>query len=178
MTQLSNSDLKAFDRHARGLGTVFTNLLSLEFLLRLFLYDKRSRPHTSFARGQNLTGLCVGEVLPENAVTAYDSLGKLIGRYNAIAARGVASPKLAENLVSLRDALAHGRLFVPKTGLPLQLIKFTMPRDGKVRVDFAAALSPEWLVEQNARVQTEISKVRTAIDTARRRRRAYRRKAE
>lgn len=164
--------MKAPDRHALCLGTLFTNLQTLEFLLRLFLYKRRSSPHISFVRGQNLTGLRVGKVLPENAVTDYDTLGKLIRRYNAIAARKVPSLKIAEDLVSLRDALAHGRVFVPKTGLPLQLLKFTRPRNKRVKVEFAAALTLEWLVKQSTRVLAEIEKVRAAIDSMRRYHRA------
>jgi hypothetical protein len=151
---------------------LFTNLQTLEFLLRLFLYRKRSRPHISFVRGQNLTGLRVGKVLPENAVTDYDTLGKLIRRYNAIAARKIPGLKIAKDLVSLRDALAHGRVFVPMTGLPLQLLKFTRPRDGRVKVEFAAALTLDWLGKQSARVLAEIEKVRAATNLGRRHRRA------
>ena len=164
--------MKAIDQHALCLGTLFTNLQTLEFLLRLFLYKKRSRPHISFVRGQNLTGLRVGKVLPENAVTDYDSLGKLIRRYNATAVGKVHGLKITDDLVSLRDALAQGRVFVPKTGLPLQLLKFTKPRGKTVRVEFAAALSLDWLEKQSTRVLAEITKVRAAMGSGRRYHRA------
>lgn len=160
--------MKGSDRHALCLGTLLTNLQTLEFLLRLFLYKRRSRPHISFVRGQNLTGLRVGKVLPENAVTDYDSLRKLILRYNAIAARKDPGLKIAEDLVSLRDALAHGRVFVPKTGLPLQLLKFTKPRNRSVKVEFSAALTVEWLANQGTRVLAEIEKVHAAMSSGRR----------
>lgn len=165
-----NSNSDALESHARGLGAVFANLQSLEFVLRLFLYRRRSRPHAFFRRGQNLTGLSVGAVLPENAVTDYDSLSDLITRYNTIARRSFAGFEIDHTLVTLRDALAHGRVFLPKTGLELRLLKFTRPRHRKVRVNFAAALTVEWLAAQNARVVREITKIHAAANAARQRR--------
>lgn len=83
----SGPQLYTVNRHALAFGTLVTDLLTLEFLLRLFLYETRSRLEISFVREQNLSGLRVGKVLPENAVTDYDSLGKLIRRFNVTAAK-------------------------------------------------------------------------------------------
>ena len=170
MTTRKTQDTSSLDTYAPGLGLLFANLQSLEFLLRLFLYKKRSRPHASFRRGQNFTGLGVGTVLPENALTDYDSLGGLIKRYNEMAKRSLPALEIDHNLVTLRDALAHGRVFVPKTGPPPQLLKFTKPRRGEVRVKFAASLTPEWLAAQNNCIQEAISKLYAANNTARRQR--------
>lgn len=167
----SGPQLYTVNRHALALGTLVTDLLTLEFLLRLFLYETRSRREISFVRGQNLSGLRVGKVLPENAVTDYDSLGELICRFNVTAPKQTAGAKIAEDLVNLRNALAHGRLFVHKTGLSLQLVKFTKPHKRKVKVELAARLTLAWFAKQSACVRAEIEKVRAARNSGRRHRR-------
>lgn len=68
--------------HARLLGRLVANLQSLEFVLRAHLYAQSSAPHVPFAAGQSLDSLNVDEVVGENALTDYSSLGQLIDRYN------------------------------------------------------------------------------------------------
>lgn len=168
MTTHKNKNAVFLDSYTRALGSVFANLHSLEFLLRLSLYKKRSRPHVSFRRGQNFTGLSTGSILPVNALTDYQSLGDLIKRYNKKINRSLLSLEIDQNIVTLRDALAHGRIFVPKTGLPLQLLKFAKPRNGKVEVMYAATLTPEWFMAQNDQVQKAIALVNASQKMTRR----------
>lgn len=168
MTIHKNQSAVFLDSYTRALGSVFANLHSLEFLLRLFLYKKRSRPHASFRRGQNFTGLSTGTILPVNALTDYQSLGDLIKCYNTKIKRGFPALEIDQNIVTLRNALVHGRVFVPKTGLPLQLLKFAKPRNGKVEIKFAATLTPEWLVAQNDQIQKAIALVNASQKMTRR----------
>ncbi len=166
MTTGANSAYTLSGSHTQGLGTLYGYLQSLEFLLRLFLYKRRSRPHTFFKRGQNLTGLDIGAILPENAITDYDPLSKLIRRYNAIAERSFPGYEIDPKLVTLRDALAHGRVFIPKNGLPPQLLKFASPKNGKVKVMYSASLTPHWCKTEILRVHDDINKVGAAIQKA------------
>ena len=144
------------------LGSVIANLHSLEFMLRLYLYKKRSSPHASFRRGQNFTGLLEGATLPINALTDYQTLGDLIKGYNTLVKRRHSDLEIEQGIVNLRDALAHGRVFVPKSGLPLQLLKFSKPHNDKVVVTFSATLSSEWLTAQNVYIQKAIVQVRAS----------------
>jgi hypothetical protein len=89
-------------------------------------------------------------------------------RYNAIARRKFPNFEIDRNFVVLRDALAHGRIFVPKTGLPLQLFKYAKPNRGKVKLKLVATLTPEWFTTQKYRVLEAIKKLQDANHATRR----------
>jgi hypothetical protein len=165
MTTRKNRDAVSLARYTAPIGAVFTDLLSLEFLLRLFLYERQAKPHNAFKPGQDLTGLRLGAVLPANALTDFKQLKNLIDRYNEFVGPSCPRLKIGPNLVDLRDALAHGRLFIRKNGLRLQLLKFTRPEVGKVKVNFSATLTLKWLAAQSNRLRDESAKVQRARGT-------------
>jgi len=89
-----------------------------------------------------------------NQFTNYDSLDKLIVKYNKIASGLSKLPNdltVNSKLVDLRDALAHGRAFmsIPKTISPLLLLKFSDPKKGKTtKVEFIDVMTTNWLDEK------------------------------
>src|SRR5436190_20262530 len=86
---------------ATQLGKVVGNLLSLEFLLRFYLYERALIvPHEAFASGDSIVSAQVGTVVPHNALTSYDSLLPLIRRYNENVPNEL---KIDESLAQLRD---------------------------------------------------------------------------
>jgi hypothetical protein len=146
--------------HATQLGKVIGNLLSLEYLLRLYLYDRALiTPHEPFPKGFKLEATSVGSGVPHNALTSYDSLKQLIKLYNVYVP---AQLKLDESLVNLRDAIAHGRVSAPAKDAPLKLMKFSDPRRGPITVVISEELSPEWFGEQVKRTHAAILKVAQA----------------
>jgi hypothetical protein len=146
-----------FNDQAAMLGRLLMSFQCLEYALRAFLYSRCDPPHEPLSPGSDLTTMTFGDVLPENAITRWDSLTHLIRRYN----RAIRDVQLAVDpgLVELRDALAHGRIAACSSGWNFALVKFTRPYAGRVEVGFREELSKEWMEKQINRVLAECEKV-------------------
>src|SRR6266852_8035970 len=94
--------------HAALMGKLLLSSQCLEYALRASLYERCDPPHEPLAPGIVLDTMSFGDLVPENAITRWDSLTHLIKRYN----RAISDQQLAvdPSLVDLRDALAHGRM--------------------------------------------------------------------
>jgi len=149
--------------HATMIGKLLVSFQCLEYALRAFLYERRDPPHEPLAPGTDLDTMTFGDVLPENAITRWDSLTHLIKRYN----RAISDGQLALDLslVDLRDALAHGRMAASLSERNFALIKFTRPYAGRVEVGFRQELSKEWIGDQIKRVLAECEKVGKAASS-------------
>lgn len=150
------------------MGKVVINLRSLEFLLRFFLFTDDVRLGGSGVRGDRVDyqNLKVGDLVPENAFTSYDDLGKLIDKYN----ERVPCFELTvdRSVVDLRDALAHGRVLAFAEFGPWHLLKFAKPNFGKpererVMVTDAVQMNAAWFSEQVKLISTQTQKLVHAI---------------
>ena len=149
--------------HTDLLGKLISNLLSLEFVLRAFLYEHSDPPHNPLPRGLSLNVLKIGDVVPENAMTDFSSLGHLINRYNDVISRRHPNLAVDRTIVELRDALAHGRVSSTDAASDPFLLKFERPGGCKTRVTYSQQLTQEWLREQCNWVREEATKVSEAI---------------
>ena len=139
-----------------NLGKLVNNMQSLEFGLRGCLFEdeitkgisKQLTSHPKFTKG---------EVLPKNAYTNWDSLSKLIRKYNGLPiSKGF---EIDETLVEIRDVIAHGRVFLySETGI-IQLVKFSKPKGSKVEVEFSSWMTEEWVGRQNDLFYEAVRKV-------------------
>ena len=145
------------------MGKLLVSFQCLEYALRTFLYERHDPPHEPLAPGTDLDTMTFGDVLPENAITRWDSLTHLIKRYNRAITDG--QLKLDPSLVDLRDALTHGRMAASLIEGNLALIKFTRPFAGRVEVGFREELSNEWMEIQIKRVLAECGKVGRAASS-------------
>jgi len=149
------------EKHVRAVGALIVNLQSLEFLLRGFL----STVYDSDAKGlipgmpPNLTTLHVGQSVPENYITNYDNLVQLIEKYNAFLTKKDISLLLDKQLVTLRDALAHGRVFQEQSRTKFQLLKFDRPANGQVQVVFSETMDDQWFKHNAGFIRAECNKV-------------------
>ena len=140
------------------MGQIVVNLQAMEFLLRQYLRSQEPISSTSVLI-PDAEQWHVGTSLPICSFTDYDTLGRLISKYNRHMATS-GGMKIDEYLVDLRDAMAHGRVFSTK---PLSdenhpyLVQFSPPKDDAVKVLFHAPLSPEWLEKQNAKILEAIN---------------------
>lgn len=150
--------------HKLGLGSLIANFQSLEFALRAFLINDEIASGGS--RAQSATDLHVmneGDIVPENALTNYDSLLKLIKRYNRHPKILSARLTIDETLVNTRDALAHARISSDNPSLyPLKLLKFSKPKNKEVKVTFCVLMTKKWFDEQILRVRDAIVRVAEA----------------
>jgi hypothetical protein len=148
------------DNHvARNIGSIVTNLQSLEFALRLFLDETQGYSDSPKDIPVNLTGLNVGEWVPENYFTNYDTLRQLIRKVNSELQKRSLSERIDESLVELRDAIAHGRVLSLNPDGPFRIIKFSKPIDHKTQVKISVDMTSEWLSQQTKRTHDEIMKV-------------------
>jgi len=147
--------------YVTSLGKLIGNLHSLEMALRAHLGGLDESATQPFSPIQ-LENLHPGIQLPENAFTNFDSLAKLIRKFNCSLSPNQLHLAVETGLVDLRDAIAHGRVFAKRAASPMFLIKFTRPKEGRVEVAFAAKLTPNWLMRQRKRVARSIQNIRAA----------------
>jgi hypothetical protein len=145
------------EEHTNNLGKLIVNFHSLEFMLRNYL-QKNSSKSIGTPYGVSFYTYPVDTELPENEITNYDSLGQLINKFNAIM-RAKKQEELDYSLVEIRDALAHGRISAQNPETELQLIKFSKPINGKVKVVFNQFLTEEWFTFNRARLYYSIELV-------------------
>ncbi|MCK4466908.1 MAG: hypothetical protein KAU60_01000 [Desulfobacterales bacterium] len=129
------------DDTAFKLGKIVNNLQSLECILRMFL--KEANDESSSTQYFNLK---VNDEVSEDSFTNYDTLGQLIKKYNAHVSVVDKALCISAEVVPLRDALAHGRVFStnPNPIHPYLLLKFSKPANGKVKVTYFEEINSDW----------------------------------
>ena len=150
------------DKHALRLGRLVGNFQSLEFALRAFLVNDEIASGDSSAKFANLYDMNGGDIVPENAFTNYDTLSKLIKKYNRHPKILSAGLTIDKSLVDIRDAIAHGRVSATDPSSSLKLLKFGEPNNKRVEVTFSVLMTKEWFSEQISRVYNAILKVSEA----------------
>jgi hypothetical protein len=150
------------DIYAYHLGSVWGRLLSLETLLRV-----------AISRGnfKALFGVDVGDEMGTDDLTRWRYLSELVRRYNSIAAatRPECVLVAGDEILQLRNALAHGMAVrtgragdaEPESPPPFRLLKFGKPslETGRVTLEFAADMTPEWLDRQQRKIHEAIQTV-------------------
>jgi hypothetical protein len=126
--------------HARGVGKIITNLEALEFVIRIFLGNVHSQkleyptPTT--------------KELPETYISNYMSLDELAKEYNAGLSPAEQTHCVDAEVIKIRDAFAHGRIYSQTESFPITLYKFSKPKDGKATVEYAKTLTTDWLKQK------------------------------
>jgi hypothetical protein len=142
------------DIYAYQLGTVWGRLLSLEMLLRLAI---------SGGNFKDPLDVSVGDEVEIDAINRWAYMSELVRQYNTIVAGDSPESVLAsgDEIVLLRNALAHGIAISTAPAPPLRLVKFGKPSaaTGPVTVDFAVDMTSEWLERQQRLVQQAIETV-------------------
>jgi hypothetical protein len=143
------------------LGRLVANLGSLELALRHAIYlheTPTEQRHPSVSAWWK--SLRVGGAHPVNALTSWDPLGPLITKYN----RQNPTAAISEDIVDLRDALAHGRILTDDPMSELRLIRFSDPRrSGVAQVEMVGVLSPDWFEKQIHRIHDAAQIVRQRV---------------
>lgn len=139
------------DDHTHGVGRIITNLEALEFVIRIFL-TKANDQKLEFPTPETTE-------LPETFVTNYMSLGELIDEYNNILSPAERIHCVDAQVVKIRDAFAHGRIYSNSESFPIALYKFSRPKDGKAAVEYAETLTTDWLKQKGDLIHTQTGKV-------------------
>jgi hypothetical protein len=137
-------------------GKLLADFQALEFLLRSYLYGRSDGRHAPLS--QSLNDLVRGQQVPENALTDWSTLGQLIERYNRLVQPIGPQQVVDPAIVTLRDALAHGRVWLHDRESVL-ILRFDKPVKGVVTVAFSQVASEEWLEECLRHVAEQITPV-------------------
>jgi hypothetical protein len=132
--------------YAESLGKVFSNLQTLETWTRFAIlrYSERSTPPV------DLKAQTVGSVVPISALTNYATLSALLRQFNELQRRLGREQIEDDEIVSLRDALAHGRIVAEYDApFPVRLVKFSRENasTGSVTVTYNDVLDESWFVD-------------------------------
>lgn len=147
----------SIDIHCLNLGRLLANFQTLELYIRAVLSECPGAAYHGLKPNENIYDCVVGCELNESPMTNFDSLSDLIKGFNK-AADAAGWEKIDPTLVSIRDALAHGRIAYsdPQDPHP-RLMKFSRPQAGKVQVTFNEKMSHAWFEKHIARVYKAIS---------------------
>ena len=157
-----NMERAESDIYVKNLGKLVANLQSLEFVLRAFLINREIASGSTFPQSKSLNNMSVGDVVDENAFTNFDTLSKLIDKYNEDTRVKASGLTIEKYLVEIRDAIVHGRV---SSDTPLgnsRLLKFDKPKGKKVKVTFSVTMTKEWFSKQIKQVYNAILSVSEA----------------
>ena len=128
------------------LGKIVSNLQALECILRMLLKDANGE--VTLTKYYNLK---VNDEVIEDSFTNYDTLSQLIRKYNSLVSVVDRTLCISDEVVSLRDVIAHGRVFSinPNPLHPYLLLKFDKPVNGKVKVTYSEEMNSGWYEKNN-----------------------------
>ncbi len=153
----------ANDKFPDLLGKTIMNLLSLETAMKFFLAGATATPRNDVPAGIDPLLLSVGDKVPADAVTNFDSLRRTIVKYNNAVPRR--EFHVDTGVADLRDAIAHGRILLKDGIFPPYIIKFSnADKNNNVEVMLMQRLDSDWLQGQVTRMLNEILKVTKAIE--------------
>jgi hypothetical protein len=127
------------EQYGKDLSAFWNNFNNLELMLRIFLSRQSGLGTEEILKCLNAT---VGESLEENALTDWRTFGALCAAYNEHVGQKEALD--FREILTLRDALAHGRVAGDDEGR-LAVTKFSRPVNGKVRVEVRQLLNQAYL---------------------------------
>ena len=139
------------EEHYINIGRLVGNFQSLEFALRAYFGNLPSARPAGLPPGVDIYNTPVGDELPENEITSFESLRELIKKFNE-QMKLTDSKTIDISLVEVRDALTHGRVSSSTEFGIMRLLKFSKPRDEKVRVTFNQEMNLDWFGKEQRRV--------------------------
>lgn len=140
-----------FDDHTQGIGRIVTNPQSLGLYLRIFLCE---------SRGEQPRLPAIGDAnVQMTTLTNCASLNQLIAAYNAGLTVQEKNHAIGTEIVTLRDAIAHGRILGIRPDVPVTLYKFGQPIAGRVPVQMRVEISEDWLSQKMQLVHDQVLKI-------------------
>jgi hypothetical protein len=133
------------DEYNKHIGAIVMNLQALESNVRFFFFRKNNEQHP-FPQS------CEGDNVQSTSLTNHCQLRKWIRKFNSCLTQDeVKKFWISEEIVDIRDAIAHGRLVAPEPpSVPYTLWKFAAPVNGRVEVKFCEVLTEDWLTRADS----------------------------
>lgn len=150
--------------HVLRLGKLLGNLQSLETLLRIYLLKVGSAVADTRVVKKPYWDLVVGDIVDDDEFSNYDTLGKLVAKYNLDISKRESSLCIDTQLIAVRDLLAHGRIAAAAADTAsLKVVKFEKPQDGKAVVSASVLMDDDWFDTNIANCRVQIENVSSAI---------------
>jgi hypothetical protein len=136
---MENSKLRK--EYEANLGKLFTNILSLEMLLRLYLFYKEPN---IFINEFKLDSFKEGDIVPNNYFTNSCTLRPLIEKYNIYCTDNFRELSIDPDLANVRNALAHGRVLSQEPSLcNIRLFNFELKNKNQT-LTYNKIMDKEW----------------------------------
>jgi hypothetical protein len=149
--------------HVMYLGKLIGNLHSLEIALRVFLDRLNPVSSSHLPADKSYYQFQIGDSVPENVFTNFDTLGDLVDKYNAVIHQKNPDLLVDRGVVQLLDLMAHGRVSADAPDeTRLAIIKFDRPHNGSVRVADCALMTEQWFQGRIEFVLAQLEKVAQA----------------
>ena len=101
------------------------------------------------------------ELVGETFLTNFMSLGELVTAYNNALEQPEGDLRVSQEVIELRDALAHGRILsLGDAGIPFSLYRFSNPKKGALRCTAITPLTQLALQRQQDLVTEQVHRVR------------------
>ncbi len=136
--------------HTHLAGCIVTNLQALETILRYFLLRLHGQ-QVQFPKVEDATAA-------KTYLTNNMSLGPLVDEFNKALKPAESKFKVDRQVVTIRDAIAHGRLLTDDT-LPYRLWKFGKKLNGRIIIESCEELTLDWLKAKSEMIYREKEKV-------------------
>jgi hypothetical protein len=148
------------DDYNKGIGAIIMNLQALESIIRFFFF-RRNGEKNPFPKPKE------SEVVPNSSLVTHQQLKKWIRKYNGcLSKEEVTKYSISEDIIEVRDALAHGRLVAPDPPeLPYTLWNFGQPSNGQVEIRFCEVLTAEWLEQTKVAIYDAKEKVSACFNS-------------
>jgi hypothetical protein len=134
---MPTQEIRDLHRRFENIGSIIAWLQTTELMLRWWL--------TKAGKHDIVIPSYVGQVMAKSPMTDYRTLGQLIGAYNSQLSAEEGNYLLDVAIVTLRDALAHGRILAELNDKVPTLYQFSKLENGKVTVLAKKTLTPEML---------------------------------
>lgn len=137
--------------HALLLGKIVANIQAIEFIMRDLLFVKERGVEYVKRYNETLKTLNSGDLVEINSLTNYDTLNKLVANYNNLIKFIDTNLCIDNDIVTLRNVIAHGRVFGLSALTPPLLMKFSQPMKTDksiVKVTYNVEMTPQWFREQ------------------------------
>lgn len=138
--------------HAKNLGKLLQNLLTLELLLRLCILKKEGKIFPL-----DISELEEGDKVLFNVLTNRDDLEKVINRFHSY--KNMPHKLDKEMVLKIRNAIVHGRLLSKKAGGSMWVFKFSKPKDGFVTIEVAQEMDSKWFNEAIDSIYSEVQNI-------------------
>jgi len=151
------------EEYALNLGKLWGRFQSLDILIRLFLHSLPNAASMNLPPGIGLFSLKVGDQVNESALSNRDYFSTLVKAYNKEVALTKIGQPISEDLIDLRNALAHGLVTADTPDGNFRIVHFEKVADGTFRIIRNDQMDQAWFEIQSRSIEIAFRAVQAAF---------------